>query len=67
MTRIWSIVKILEKIILIKGQDGFGYKGQFLLGTDVLNTCLNIWLVCITDWQNTANFENQGHHENLNF
>ena len=58
LTRIWSTIKILEKIILIRGQNGFGVKGQVLLGINDLNACLNIWLVFITDWQVTANLEN---------
>ena len=45
-------------MILIRDQDGFGDKGQVLLGINVLNTFLVIFLVCITEWQNTANFEN---------
>ena len=44
-------------MILIRDQDGFGDKGQVLLGINVLNKCLDIWLVYITEWQNTANFE----------
>ena len=58
LTRIWSNVRILEKIILIRGQHGFGDKGKVLLGINDLITCLNIWLVCISDWQVMANFEN---------
>ena len=42
LTRICSNVKILEKMILIRGQDGFGEKGQVLLGINILNTCLII-------------------------
>ena len=58
LTRIWSNVRILEKIILIRGQHGFGDKGKVLIGINDMITCLNIWLVCISDWQVMANFKN---------
>ena len=58
LTKIWSNMKNLEKNILIRGQHGFGDKRQVLLSINVLNTCFNIWLVCITNWQVMANFGN---------
>lgn len=51
-------MKNLEKNILIRGQHGFGDKGKVLIGINDMITCLNIWLVCISDWQVMANFEN---------